>query len=81
PSSLRYISGVLTKAMKKLGIEKNVKLHAFRKYYATKIVESGATPFETQKLVRHANIQTTISHYYSQDNQKLKEILQKISTI
>lgn len=80
PTSLRFISKVLTRIMNKLKIKRNVKLHAFRKYYATRIVESGASPFETQKLVRHANIQTTISHYYSQDNKKLKEILNIIST-
>lgn len=79
-SSLRYISKVLSEVMNKLNINKNGKLHIFRKYYATKIVDSGASPFETQKLVRHANIQTTIAHYYSQDNKKLSELVNKIST-
>lgn len=79
-SSIRYISKVLTGIMSKLDIDKNGKLHIFRKYYATKIVESGASPFETQKLVRHANIQTTIAHYYLQDNKKLTELVNKIST-
>lgn len=65
-SSLRYISKVLTDVMKKYNINKNVKLHAFRKFYATQIVKSGVSPYIAQKLIRHTNIQTTINHYYSQ---------------
>ena len=80
-SSLRYISKVLTSIMKKYNINKNVKLHAFRKYYATQIVKSGVSPYIAQKLIRHTNIQTTINHYYSQDISELNKIIDEVNII
>lgn len=79
--SLRYITKVLTNTMEKFGIKKNVKLHAFRKYFATQVVKSGVSPYIAQKLIRHTNIQTTINHYYSQDISELNEIRNNIKII
>lgn len=80
-SSLRYISKVLADVMNKYDIKKNVKLHAFRKYYATQIVKSGVSPYLAQKLIRHTNIQTTINHYYSQDISELNKIIDEVNII
>jgi len=80
-SSLRYITKVLTDTMNKFGIKKNVKLHAFRKYFATQVVKSGVSPYIAQKLIRHTNIQTTINHYYSQEISELNEIRNNIKIL
>lgn len=79
--SLRYITKVLSDTMDKFGIEKNVKLHAFRKYFATQVVKSGVSPYIAQKLIRHTNIQTTINHYYSQDISELNKIRNNIKIL
>ena len=64
-------------AAKKAGIKKQVTPHTLRHCFATHLLEAGADIRHIQKLLGHANLQTTqiYTHVANKDIKKLANLL------
>ena len=68
----------LAKRRKKSKIGKRITNHAFRRSFASLLLDRGATVKETQYLCRHRSERTTLRHYIKLETRKAKLIYQKI---
>ena len=73
----RTIQAIVKNAAKKAGIAKKVTPHTLRHSFATHLLEGGADIRYIQKLLGHANLQTTqvYTHVANKDIKKLAELL------
>lgn len=60
PYTVRSAQAVFKKALKAAGINKQVGIHGLRHSYATHLMEAGTDISHIQKLLGHANIETTL---------------------
>ena len=67
----------LQRLAKQAGVE-NVTLHKFRHTYATRLLENGADVVTVQKLLGHADIETT-QRYLSPDKELKRKAVAKLS--
>jgi integrase len=56
-------------------------MHALRHTYATRAIESGMQPKVLQKLLRHANISTTMDRYVHVTDESLSKAVQQFETL
>lgn len=77
PLTTRTIEEVLHQAGRKAGISKKVTPHTLRHSFASHLLEAGADLRHIQKLLGHANLQTTqiYTHVANKDLQKLGDLL------
>jgi len=73
----RTIQQIITNATKRAGIKKKVTPHTLRHSFATHLLEGGADIRHIQKLLGHANLQTTqiYTHVANRDIGRLAELL------
>jgi len=73
----RTIEQIVKQSCKKAGITKRVTPHTFRHSFATHLLEAGADIRHIQKLLGHANLQTTqiYTHVANRDIKRLAELL------
>ena len=64
--------------MKKIDIEP-MKFHALRHTYATRLFEQGEAPKTVQKLLGHADINTTMNIYTHVMKEKKTEAVEKLN--
>jgi len=64
PVSDNGVQGVLRRTVKKLGIKKHVHPHVFRHSYATHLIEINVPILHVQKLMGHANINSTMVYLH-----------------
>lgn len=69
--------------LKEAGIDYVVKdeyadMHALRHFSGTRLAESGLGVHEVQKLMRHANIQTT-QRYFHADEERMRKALESVA--
>ena len=57
-----------------LGIQKHIKNHAFRKSFATHLIQQGADPATVSQLCRHRDVRTTLRYYAAINKERSKEI-------
>ena len=74
----RTVQNIVKNASRKAGISKNVTPHILRHSFATHLLEAGADIRHIQKLLGHANLQTTqiYTHVANKDIKKLANLLQ-----
>ena len=53
------IAAAFDKAVKSVGITKNVSMHTLRHCFATDLLNNGASLMEIKELLGHANMQST----------------------
>lgn len=56
-----------------VNIDKNVTPHTLRRTFGTKVYKKTGDIYLTQYLLGHGNVSTTIKHYVSMDEDKVKE--------
>ena len=73
----RTVQTIVKNASRKAGISKRVTPHIFRHSFATHLLEAGADIRHIQKLLGHANLQTTqiYTHVANKDIKKLADLL------
>ena len=73
----RTVQTIVKNASRKAGISKNVAPHILRHSFATHLLEAGADIRHIQKLLGHANLQTTqiYTHVANKDIKKLANLL------
>lgn len=73
----RTIQVIVKTAAKKAGIQKKITPHTLRHSFATHLLEAGADIRHIQKLLGHANLQTTqvYTHVANKDIKKLANLL------
>ena len=73
----RTIQMIVRSAAKKAGINKSITPHTLRHSFATHLLEAGADIRHIQKLLGHANLQTTqiYTHVANKDIKKLANLL------
>lgn len=64
PVSDGGVQGALRRTVKKLGIKKRVHPHVFRHSYATHLIEANVPILHVQKLMGHANINSTMVYLH-----------------
>ena len=68
----------LKKIKKKIGLQKNLNHHIFRKTFVTELLRARTDPKETQLLARHKSLRTTLDYYYKVQYEQLKPIHKKV---
>lgn len=58
------IAAAFDKAVKSVGITKNVSMHTLRHCFATDLLNNGASLMEIKELLGHANMQSTSIHLH-----------------
>jgi integrase/recombinase XerD len=61
-----------------LGIKKHVKHHAFRKTFATVLIQGGADITAVGDLCRHKSPRTTLEYYAAVNKERSKEVHRKV---
>lgn len=74
----QQISLVVGKLFTALGIEGSI--HRCRHYYATSLLRNGANVRKVQKLMRHANLETTAS-YAAVDEDELRDAINQLPSL
>ena len=64
PTRWRGAQWVISQAVKKAGIIKEVSLHTLRHTYATHLLEQGVNILTIKELLGHANINTTMIYLH-----------------
>ncbi len=62
----------------KLGINKHIKNHIFRKSFATHLIQQGADPATVSLLCRHRDVRTTLRYYAAVNKERSKEVHSEI---
>jgi integrase/recombinase XerD len=78
--SIRSAQNVFKAALKKANINKDTGIHSLRHSYATHLMEAGTDVSHIQKLLRHANITTTLIYakVTNRDTKKVKSPLDNL---
>ena len=63
---------------KKLGINKHIKNHIFRKSFVTHLIEKGADLAMVSSLARHRDVRTTLRFYAAVNKERSKDVHQQI---
>lgn len=63
---------------KELGLHKRIHHHIFRKTYVTELLRRGVDIKTVQRLARHRSERTTLKHYVAFDDERCKEMHQKV---
>ena len=75
------LSQVIRRITKKhgIGIDRSLGLHGFRHRLGHNMADSGTAPSIAQKVLGHANVETTLNHYYPDDDHRVREKMMELS--
>jgi integrase len=79
PQSKSRINRTFNDGLQACGIDKKGRaFHTFRKTFATRLFEHDLSVVDIKDLMRHKNIQTTLSHYKEHRSDRLAKVLNEV---
>lgn len=77
PVSVRYLQRLVKKLKAEIGLVGILTPHVLRHTYATELIEDGFPIHDVQRLLRHANLQTTAIYLSIRDEQLRRRATQR----